>query len=81
MKKYFHELTDAEFEQAVKKKKTYADFLQPDWCSYPDALSFNMGCWALTDRIIKSKDDCKDCDRCKRYLSNKERRVFRNSTE
>lgn len=71
MKKYFHELTDAEFEQAVKEKKTYADFLQPDWCGYPNALAFNVGCWALTERRIKRLDDCKYCERCKYRVSEK----------
>lgn len=84
MKVYFHELSDAEFEQAIKDKKRYSDFLQPDWCNYHEALSFNMGCWLLTERSIKSIEDCKNCELCrkhKKYKTNKERRIFRNSTE
>lgn len=84
MKVYFHELSDAEFEQAIKDKKRYSDFLQPDWCNYHEALSFNMGCWLLTERSIKSIEDCKNCELCRKhekYKTNKERRIFRNSTE
>lgn len=66
MKKYFHELTDTEFEQAVKDKKKYDDFLQPEWCGYPDALLFDFGCWSLTNRTIKTIKDCKNCERCKK---------------
>lgn len=81
MKVYFHELSDAEFQQAIKDKKKYTDFLQPDWCNYYKALNFNMGCWSLTDRRIKGIEDCKGCEFFRKHKTNKERRIFRNSTE
>lgn len=62
--KYFHELTDKEFEEAVNNHLTYGDFKQPKWCSYPNALDWNMGCWSLTERTIKTKNDCKNCECC-----------------
>ena len=61
-KKYFHELSDKEFDNAVKEHKTFKDFQQPTWCSYPNALEFSCGCWSLTERRIKSESDCKNCD-------------------
>ena len=61
-KKYFHELTNEEFKEAIKKKMVYEDFKQPDWCHYPFALNWEMGCWSLTERQIKKEEDCKDCD-------------------
>lgn len=67
-KKYFHELTDKEFEEVVNDDLTYGDFKQPKWCGYPDALDWNMGCWSLTGRTIKTKNDCKNCE-C--YIKNK----------
>lgn len=65
-KKYFHELTDEEFYQAINDNKTYDDFIQPDWCNYPDALDWDGGCFVLTERIIRCKDDCKNCE-CYKY--------------
>lgn len=68
-KKYFHEITDEEFSKLVEEKRTNSyvseNYKQPDWCCYPDALDFNMGCWSLTD--IKHRKDitierCKTCD-------------------
>lgn len=67
-KKYFHELTNEEFKEAIKKKMVYEDFKQPYWCCYPNALNWEMGCWSLTERLIKSKEDCKDCDSCRDNL-------------
>ena len=64
IKKYFHELTDKEFEEGIKDHLTYGDFKQPKWCNYPDALALNTGCWSLTERKIKTKEDCKDCECC-----------------
>lgn len=54
MNKYFHLLTDEEFSQAVEQKKQYSDFKQPSWCSYPNALNYNLGCWKLTERKVKT---------------------------
>lgn len=61
-KRFFHELTDEEFKRAVSENKTYADFMQPAWCSYPYALDWGMGCWKLTERGIRCEEDCRNCD-------------------
>lgn len=61
-KRFFHELTDEEFKQAASENKTYADFMQPEWCSYPCALDWDMGCWKLTERGIRREEDCRNCD-------------------
>ena len=81
MKVYFHELSDAEFQQAIKDKKRYSDFLQPDWCLLFRALDSDMSCLLLRNRRIKRIEDCKGCQLCKKYKTNRERRIFRNSTE
>lgn len=69
--KYFHELTDEQFTElgTVWKGRSYVDFekeyLQPDWCTYPNALRGCMGCWSLvsaTTRKSISNDWCKTCD-------------------
>lgn len=66
-KKYWHELTDEEFEnippkiKCTKLRKLYS---QPDWCSYPDAID-SLGCWSLIDKDLRKKisiDYCKCCD-------------------
>lgn len=61
-KRFFHELSDEEFKQAISEKKTYGDFMQPAWCSYPYALDWDMGCWKLTERGIRREEDCRNCD-------------------
>ena len=38
-KKYFHELTNEEFDDAIKSHAKYNDFLRPAWCGYPNALT------------------------------------------
>ena len=46
--KYFHELTDDEFQELVKAGVRWCDLPeihpQPVWCQYPDALNAEMGC-------------------------------------
>lgn len=71
MKKYFHELSKDEFNELVKKKYTWGklaeDYPQPKWCNYPNALEGEMGCWSLVGLMIKSENDCQNCDLCKSY--------------
>lgn len=66
MKSYFHELADDQYEKLKKSGATWGDvmrdYLQPDWCEYPDALEGFMGCWSLIKRKAVSKNYCKDCD-------------------
>lgn len=70
--KYWHELTQEEIDTIMSIEKLsigelIANVKQPDWCSYPEALSFGFGCWSLcsTKKEIRariSKDYCKKCD-------------------
>ena len=64
--KYFHELTDDEFQELVKAGVRWCDLPeihpQPVWCQYPDALNAEMGCWSLVYRTGVNKDYCKKCD-------------------
>lgn len=70
MKQYFHELTDAEVQKLIDDNVSVMavveNYLQPDWCDYPDALAGHMGCWSLTDlfglRHDIGHDYCKTCD-------------------
>ncbi|MFH1183362.1 MAG: hypothetical protein V1690_03810 [Candidatus Moraniibacteriota bacterium] len=68
-KKYFHEITEADWEKIKADKWTWdevaKEYLQPDWCGYPQAVH-GLGCWSLIGigkpyRITK-EDDCKKCD-------------------
>lgn len=66
MKKYFHELTDAEWEALKKSDITWGEcakeYPQPIWCDYPGALEAEMGCWSLVYRTGVSREYCKTCD-------------------
>lgn len=72
MKKYWHEIPQEEIDKLIEEKRNYRyvveNYLQPDWCTYPDALGGIMGCWSLTDnapdgkRTKISHEFCKKCD-------------------
>ena len=69
---YFHELPQEDVDKLITEKRTVKyvvdNYKQPDWCSYPEALSMTMGCWSLCDlqkeglRTKISKDFCSTCD-------------------
>lgn len=70
--KYWHQLSQEEIDGLVSSGKTWgeimAEYKQPDWCSYPEALRGEMGCWSLIDfrvdglRTKISNEFCKDCE-------------------
>jgi len=66
MKKYFHELTRAEFKLLCDSGITWAqcakDYPQPEWCGYPDAVQGAMGCWSLMDFMVTGRKYCKTCN-------------------
>ena len=70
MKVYWHDLPDFEKERYIAHHVTIGTimdtYVQPDWCSYPDALAGEMGCWSLMPGIRTdiSREDCKMCDLC-----------------
>ena len=61
-KTYFHEMTDEEYSKALNEDKTPQDFKQPAWCKLYDALNPYQGCSILTQRQVKSKIDCEECE-------------------
>ena len=67
MKIYWHKLTKAE-QSKVKAREHYtvgefmAEYSQPDWCKYPNALEATMGCWSLFFGRVHSDRICKKCD-------------------
>jgi len=66
-KPYFHELPQEGVDKLLSEKVTEQyvidNYRQPDWCSYPFALSMMWGCWSLCDRRTKiSKEYCSDCN-------------------
>lgn len=69
-KPYFHEITDAQWEQMKLDGKTWGDmqrdYLQPDWCQYPEAID-PLGCWSLTGRFVKDEEFCRTCNLHKDY--------------
>lgn len=74
---FFHKASQEEVDKLINDKKTWdyicKNYLQPEWCEYPNALNGLMGCWSLIDiskdgyRTKISKDYCKDCDCFKKY--------------
>ena len=68
MKPYFHELPKEERDKILTGEvMTVREFMnkydQPEWCTYPEALSGHMGCWSLmytTESI--NKEFCSTCD-------------------
>jgi len=66
MIKYFHELTEAEFNEKIKGKLTYAEaseqYPQPPWCTYPDATRGAMGCWSLVGFRVTGEGFCNECE-------------------
>lgn len=66
MIKYFHELTQEEYQKLVEQKYTYdqlaKDYPQPVWCAYPNATEGIMGCWSLMGFMVTGEDCCKSCD-------------------
>lgn len=70
--KFWHEETTEGREIFIASNKTVGELMrvykQPDWCNYPEALSWQMGCWSLCDSETKvSHDFCKTCEECKHY--------------
>jgi predicted nucleic acid-binding Zn finger protein len=76
-KPYFHEVEQSEVNKLITEGKSVdyvlENYKQPEWCSYHQALSMNMGCWSLCDlrenglRTKISRDYCKNCEL---YISN-----------
>lgn len=72
--KYLHKASNAQIEKLLASKITIGElkkeWIQPAWCSYPDALNGVMGCWSLTDlhgmRKRISPKFCESCDCYKR---------------
>ena len=69
-KRYFHLMTDAEWAEwkAQEPPATWrglidAGYVQPDWCSYQNALDGMMGCWSLIGRRVTGEAYCKNCER------------------
>jgi len=67
--KYWHEVTDEEYQELMKRKLRWDDipkhYKQPDWCALEGALLGGIGCWSLTSidtRQSISREFCKDCD-------------------
>jgi hypothetical protein len=68
--KYFHEITDKEYKEMLKKRHDYKwlqkNYNRPKWCIMHAAL-ISDGCWALLNRDIKEVKDCEGCDYLKVY--------------
>jgi len=63
--KYFHELTEKERAEMPEKTvgELMANYSQPEWCNYPDALGGTMGCWSLLSNPGNiSKAFCSTCE-------------------
>lgn len=73
---YFHEAPQSDIDRLIAEHRTWGDIMrlykQPDWCSCPNALESQMGCWSLVDihpnglRDKISEDYCKSCPEFKK---------------
>lgn len=72
MKKYYHELTQAEIDALIESKITYGELAklhpQPKWCTYTDAVMGEMGCWSLMIPGKVNRDFCRKCECSKDYV-------------
>lgn len=70
MIKYFHELTEDEFDKIIKDNpgKTWVwaaeTYPQPDWCKYPNAVADGpfTGCGSLMNFRIHDNFPCAHCE-------------------
>lgn len=64
--KYFHELSDFEYERLKDCGITWGQLSklhpQPKWCKYPSAVNGPIGCCSLMGFLIKTIDNCSDCE-------------------
>ena len=66
-KKFFHLMPGGEFKRLSAQGMTWRGlqdmgYVQPDWCTYPDALDGMMGCWSLINGKVKGETSCKGCE-------------------
>lgn len=65
-KKYFHELTKAEYDALIGSGMTWGGLMeqydQPPWCRYPDALEGQLGCYKLLLGKVHDRADCVHCE-------------------
>lgn len=69
---YWHEISQDELQKLLDENVTIRyinqHYKQPDWCNYPNALTFTLGCYSLCDlskdgaRTKISTEFCKNCD-------------------
>ena len=68
MKSYWHKLSSKHQKEFLDEHKhmLVSDFMdifsQPEWCSYPEALADDMGCWGLGEGNIHKVEDCGKCE-------------------
>jgi len=64
--KYFHEITDEEFQSLIDRKATWIAisqaYLQPEWCDFPGALEGMFGCMSLVNRVGVNQVFCRTCE-------------------
>lgn len=75
-KQYWHKLRNDEIQKLRSAGKTWGyiveNYLQPDWCNYPEALGGQMGCWSLIDSDIRQKISMEYCKNCDCFVANQE---------
>lgn len=70
-KKYWHEISDEEFESLYRDHKTWEfienNYLKPFWCNDTDALFFDLGCCYLLDKDLRKNISVDYCSRCHHF--------------
>ena len=66
MIKFFHQLSEDEFKELLGTGMTWGEcaekYPQPKWCSYPNAVQGEMGCWSLVGFRVYGRGSCKHCE-------------------
>jgi hypothetical protein len=70
-REYWHELPQERIEELLGKGTTWGEVMenyrQPEWCTYPDALKGEFGCWSLTGGETRTKISHEYCNECDCY--------------
>lgn len=48
-------------------------FVQPEWCTYPDAATPILGCWSLLNGRVTGEGFCKGCEMYKENITQDEK--------
>lgn len=76
-RKYWHEISQDELQKLLDENVTIRyinqHYKQPNWCNYPNGLTFTLGCYSLCDLSkdgLRTKINTDFCNSC-HFFNNK----------